>query len=143
VALQGARAAVGAPGANGTGAAAIFDLGVDQWQEGAALGADDAAPGDAFGSALALDGASLGVTARLHDGPSGQDIGAAYVIALNPCNPPQCYADFTDDNALDLFDFLGFVNSFNAGEARSDCTHDGSQDLFDFLCYTNAFNAGC
>jgi len=26
---------------------------------------------------------------------------------------------------------------------QSDCTHDGSRDLFDFLCFVNAFNAGC
>jgi len=45
---------------------------------------------------------------------------------------------------LDLFDFLAFVNSFNAGEAGpADCDGSGALDLFDFLCYTNAFNLGC
>ncbi len=54
-----------------------------------------------------------------------------------------CYADFDGSGTLDLFDFLGFTNAFNAGEASADCAADGSFDLFDFLCFTNAFNAGC
>jgi hypothetical protein len=54
-----------------------------------------------------------------------------------------CYPDFDGDGALDLFDFLAFVNSFNAGEGRANCDGQGGLDLFDFLCYTNEFNAGC
>ncbi len=54
-----------------------------------------------------------------------------------------CYADFTGDGVLDLFDFLAYVNAFNAGLDSADCTGDGSLDLFDFLCFVNAFNAGC
>jgi antitoxin component YwqK of YwqJK toxin-antitoxin module len=55
----------------------------------------------------------------------------------------ECYADFAEDGVLDLFDFLGYVNSFNGGEDHADCTLDGALDLFDFLCFVNAFNAGC
>ncbi len=54
-----------------------------------------------------------------------------------------CYADFNGDGTLDLFDFLAFVNSFNAGDPKADCTADAALDLFDFLCFVNAFNAGC
>lgn len=54
-----------------------------------------------------------------------------------------CYPDFTGDGALDLFDFLAFVNGFNAGDEEADCTGDGGLDLFDFLCFVNAFNGGC
>ena len=57
--------------------------------------------------------------------------------------PSPCYADFTDDGVLDLFDFLAFVNSFNAGENKANCDQQGGFDLFDFLCFTNEFNAGC
>jgi hypothetical protein len=53
------------------------------------------------------------------------------------------YADFTGDNTLDLFDYLAFVNAFNADGPDADCDRDGSLDLFDFLCFTNLFNAGC
>jgi hypothetical protein len=54
-----------------------------------------------------------------------------------------CYADFTGDGTLDLFDFLAFVNEFNAGADQADCDDDGEFTLFDFLCFTNAYNAGC
>jgi hypothetical protein len=56
---------------------------------------------------------------------------------------PGCYPDFTGDGVLDLFDFLEFVNQFNAGDDNANCDGEGGLDLFDFLCYTNAFNAGC
>jgi hypothetical protein len=54
-----------------------------------------------------------------------------------------CYADFTGDGTLDLFDFLGFVNAFNAQDQSADCIDDNTFDLFDFLCFVNAFNGGC
>jgi hypothetical protein len=54
-----------------------------------------------------------------------------------------CYGDYNADDALDLFDFLEFVNSFNDGDSRADCDASCGYDLFDFLCFTNAFNAGC
>jgi hypothetical protein len=55
----------------------------------------------------------------------------------------ECYPDFTGEGDLDLFDFLEYVNAFNAGEDRADCTGEGDLDFFDFLCFTNAFNEGC
>jgi hypothetical protein len=54
-----------------------------------------------------------------------------------------CYADFTGDGLLDLFDFLAFLNAFNAGDPIAECDGDDSLDLFDFLCFVNRFNAGC
>jgi len=54
-----------------------------------------------------------------------------------------CYADFDGNGTLDLFDFLGFVNAFNAQNQKADCIDDNAFDLFDFLCFVNAFNAGC
>jgi hypothetical protein len=54
-----------------------------------------------------------------------------------------CYADLNRDNALDLFDFLAFVNLFNAHDPLADCDGTGALDLFDFLCFVNEFNKGC
>jgi hypothetical protein len=54
-----------------------------------------------------------------------------------------CYADCTGDQGLDLFDFLCFVNDFNAEEGYADCDGNETFDLFDFLCFVNQFNAGC
>ncbi len=56
---------------------------------------------------------------------------------------PPCAADCSADGHLDLFDFLCFVNEFNAADPYADCTDDGFLDLFDFLCFVNQFNAGC
>lgn len=67
--------------------------------------------------------------------PNG-DFGALVTVV-------DCYADFGEDGALDLFDFLGFLNEFNAGGGRADCDGNRVWDLFDFLCFVNAFNAGC
>jgi hypothetical protein len=58
------------------------------------------------------------------------------------CDPP-CYPDLDGNGTLELFDFLSFVNLFNAADPTADCDGNGSLDLFDFLCFTNAFNAGC
>jgi hypothetical protein len=55
----------------------------------------------------------------------------------------ECYPDFNGDGTLDLFDFLAYVNAFNAGNPDANCDGNGDLDLFDFLCYVNAFNAGC
>lgn len=54
-----------------------------------------------------------------------------------------CYADCDGNGALDLFDFLCFVNAFNAGEGYADCDGSGGLDLFDFLCFQNEFIDGC
>lgn len=54
-----------------------------------------------------------------------------------------CYGDFDGDGALSLFDFLAYVNTFNAGGPGADCDLSGALDLFDFLCFVNAFNSGC
>jgi serine protease AprX len=70
-------------------------------------------------------------------------IDADFALIVRGGSRPSCYADFTGDGALDLFDFLAFVNAFNAGAPEADCTDDGTLDLFDFLCFVNAFNAGC
>jgi trimeric autotransporter adhesin len=56
---------------------------------------------------------------------------------------PACTADCDWSGVLDLFDFLCFVNLFNAGAPQADCDLSGGLDLFDFLCFVNAFNAGC
>ncbi len=55
----------------------------------------------------------------------------------------QCYPDFMLDGQLDLFDFLAYVNAFNAADMQADCDGNGALDLFDFLCFVNAFNQGC
>jgi sugar lactone lactonase YvrE len=71
------------------------------------------------------------------------DLGQVNDIVLAAPTPPGCYPDFDGNGTLDLFDFLAYVNSFNAGSPDADCDGNQSLDLFDFLCFVNAFNAGC
>jgi hypothetical protein len=54
-----------------------------------------------------------------------------------------CYADCDSSGALDVFDYLCFINLFEAESAEADCDSSGDLDLFDFLCYVNSFAAGC
>jgi hypothetical protein len=70
-------------------------------------------------------------------------IDADFALVVAGAARVACYPDFTADGALDLFDFLAYVNAFYAQDPAADCTADGALDLFDFLCFVNAFNAGC
>ena len=54
-----------------------------------------------------------------------------------------CRADFNEDGTLDLFDFLAFMNAFDAGEALADFDFDGELTVFDFLAFQNRFDQGC
>jgi hypothetical protein len=68
----------------------------------------------------------------------------AFHIARWGCPlPVRCDADLDGDSALTLFDFLAFVNLFNARDARADWTGDNAFDVFDFLGFFNDFNLGC
>ncbi len=66
-----------------------------------------------------------------------------WCFRIEAATPNECYADCTGDGVLDLFDFLCYVNLFNAGDNAADCDGNGGLDLFDFLCFVNDFNAGC
>jgi alkaline phosphatase len=68
------------------------------------------------------------------------DLGRTLIAAVKG---DVCLADLDGSGALDLFDFLIFVNRFNEGDFGADFDYSGSLDLFDFLGYTNSFNAGC
>jgi hypothetical protein len=79
----------------------------------------------------------------LSRGQNGNFTDPAPPVALRLIRADACYADFVPDGSLDLFDFLSYVNAFNAAEGSADCNGDEGLDLFDFLCFVNAFNAGC
>jgi len=89
------------------------------------------------GVSLAPDGSLFGAGRFRFGNPTVHTLAACFIPAAS------CYPDFTGDGALDLFDFLAYVNSFNAGSPDADCDHNVHLDLFDFLCFVNAFNAGC
>ena len=57
-----------------------------------------------------------------------------------------CYADFDDDGALTVNDFIEFLNAYAAGRAQANCDQSTVAPMLnvnDFICFLNAFNAGC
>jgi hypothetical protein len=81
--IEGDTLIVGAPGANvgvgsDHGAAYVFDF-VGAWTQADKLTANDAAPGDSFGWAVALEGARALVTATGHD-HAASNAGAAFAF---------------------------------------------------------------
>ncbi|PSQ15097.1 hypothetical protein BRD00_15160 [Halobacteriales archaeon QS_8_69_26] len=85
VALDGDTALVGAvrdddPNGPGGGSAYVFVNEGGTWTQQAKLAADDGDSLDGFGQSVALDGDTALVGAYLHDGPDGQDAGAAYAF---------------------------------------------------------------
>ncbi len=88
VGLSGGTALVGAPGADGSGAAEagsawVFVAQPAGWSVQALLAAPGAASGDGFGAAVAVAGDTLVVGAPGRDGPGAADAGAAYVFVRN------------------------------------------------------------
>jgi hypothetical protein len=55
----------------------------------------------------------------------------------------RCAADFNDDQIVDLFDYLDFVQEFATTSAAADFNRDGVIDIFDYLDFVQAFAAGC
>ena len=86
VALEGDTLLIGAEknddAGNDSGAAYVFTRSGTTWTEQAKLTASDAAPGDYFGTALALTGDTAVITAPLAD-DEDIDTGAAYVFTRN------------------------------------------------------------
>jgi hypothetical protein len=79
--VVGARLKNDAIGGNGTGAAYVFQRGGTTWSEQAKLTADDGAPFDLFGHAVAISGDTILIGARSADGPAGRrNSGAVYVF---------------------------------------------------------------
>lgn len=146
VAIAGDQMAVGAPGQDGPdgyeyGSMYLFVRNDTKWTQAAEITASDGAAWDQFGTSVAIARNVALAGAPLDATPAGEGAGSAYFYDLN-CQPT-CYPDFTEDGELNLFDFLDFVNEFNAQGTSADCDQNNVFDLFDFLCFVNAFNLGC
>jgi hypothetical protein len=92
---------------------------------------------NSFGNGIWHDGAFTYVVGYGFNATTSRDEALLWV------GTGACYPDCDASGTLDLFDFLCFVNLFNAEGEYADCDANGTFDLFDFLCFVNAFNAGC
>lgn len=86
---------------------------------------------------LYLDLSSLGID------PAENVVGLCMTTEGPQGDIPACVADLTNDESLDVFDFLAFQNYFSAGDLTADFDGDGALTAFDFFEFQNLFNAGC
>ena len=54
-----------------------------------------------------------------------------------------CPADFNNDDQIDIFDYIDFVELFAVGDTRCDFNQDFQSDIFDYLDFVDAFARGC
>lgn len=54
-----------------------------------------------------------------------------------------CPADFNCDAFVDFFDYAGFVEAFEGGEAAADWNNDGFLDFFDYIAFVEDWERGC
>jgi hypothetical protein len=57
--------------------------------------------------------------------------------------PSACPADFNQDGALDILDFVALQNAFQAGGESADINDDGVLNILDFVAFQALFAAGC
>jgi len=158
VALDGDMAVIGAVGDDDpgqqTGAAYVFvcDEG-HSWGQVAKLTADDAAPYDQFGNAVALSG-NTAVIGAWHDDDHGEDSGSAYIFAVGPDEDGDgimdvclCPGDLDHDLDVDLSDLAQLLSNY--GETGGmvyedgDLDEDGDVDLFDLSVLLAEYGTIC
>jgi hypothetical protein len=71
----------------------------------------------------------------------GPQIGVNYT--LEGTSAPSCTGDFNGDGAINLQDFLAYLQAFAAADPSADLNHDGLINLQDFLEFLAAYAAGC
>lgn len=139
VSIDGGTVAVGADRSDAlgadSGAAYVFHEGDGAWKESAKLTGDNGAPGDGFGTSVAVRGGVVVVGAEWHDG-AAEDSGQAYVF--EPCR-----VDLTGDGVVDTLDFLLFLGAWSQSNPLADWDGNGVVDTLDFLAYLNEWVAGC
>ena len=113
------------------------------WRELAIMDPAPAAPWlkeESFGRAAATNGRQA-IFGAPSDRQTPIDVtGGAYVFDLD-CE--RCSPDLDADGRLTVFDFLTFLNLFDAGNSEADFDGDGELTIFDFLAFQTAFDAGC
>jgi hypothetical protein len=70
-------------------------------------------------------------------------VNAADIYTAQFSSSACCPADFNRDGTLDFFDYLDFVQAFDAESPSADFNHDNTVDFFDYLDFAQAFDAGC
>ncbi len=64
-----------------------------------------------------------------------------FMLPLAPID--DCLPDWNNDDSLDFFDVIGYLDDFAAQEPAADLTEDGLFSFFDVSLFLAAFSAGC
>ena len=142
ISVQGDRLVVGTTRdvspAGGNGAGYVFERGPDdRWMQVASLFASQPTSQYARQVALWDDTVAIGAPdSRVTGEPTG-------VVDVFDLTCETCPADLDLDGQLTIFDFLTFLNLFDAGDTQADFDGDGELTIFDFLAFQTAFDAGC
>lgn len=80
--------------------------------------------------------------AALHSGP-GWNTNTPVDELLPATDIPDCPADWNADEAVNVFDLLGYLDEWFAGTAAADLTGDEQTNVFDLLAYLDLWFAGC
>lgn len=125
-------------GFSSAGAAYLFDATTGAQIE--KLVASDPGLNDSLGNAVCLN--TDASTALI--GAWGDDsIGSAYVYDLAPA--PTCPADLDNNQAVDVFDLLAYLDLWFNADPAAERTNDtpAAIDVFDLLAYLDTWFAGC
>lgn len=109
--LDGTTLIVGATGANGRGAAYVFDGSSGTWTQTQKLVADDGHSGDNFGDAIGLSGSEVLIAADVAPVGGNTSQGAGYLFALANGTWTQTHKFTASDGATD--DFLGAAAAYD------------------------------
>jgi hypothetical protein len=63
-------------------------------------------------------------------------------VSLQPLTSG-CYADCDQNSALNVDDFICFINAFATQDPYADCDQNATLNVDDFICFINAFALGC
>ncbi len=135
---------VGAPGADplgdSSGAVYVYRRQGNNWQRATMLLAPDGRAGDLIGTAIAIDGELVVVSAPGYS-DTISNRGAAYVYPSIQLN--DCCMDLDRNNSLDAADLFLFLDLFSQGDSRADFSRNRFVDSDDFFIYLDLFAAGC
>ncbi|MDX2147848.1 MAG: LamG-like jellyroll fold domain-containing protein [Planctomycetota bacterium] len=63
-------------------------------------------------------------------------------VRVPECTPP-CPVDLNNDEQVDFFDYLDFVEAYDVQGPAADFNNDDQVDFFDYLDFAAAFDQGC
>jgi hypothetical protein len=71
------------------------------------------------------------------------DLNGCLTVESSAASLSGCPADLNCDRMIDCFDFIDFIDWFDAGDSRAEINGDDFIDFFDFIAFIDLFESGC